>query len=79
MGKYHGHPSVVISIKFAIRQAQLIEQVEVERVAFGHPVQTQKQDMTLEFTADAAAAGLIHRVCPRARGKVSDQRTAKVR
>ena len=60
MGKYHGHPRLVVSIKFAIGQAQLIEQIQVEGVALGHPVQAQQQDMALEFTADAAAAGLIH-------------------
>ena len=66
VGKYYGHPCFVISIKFAISQAQFIEQVQVKGVALGDPIQSQQQDMALEFTADAAAAGLIHRVCPRA-------------
>ncbi|GAA0272514.1 hypothetical protein GCM10009086_30930 [Pseudomonas rhodesiae] len=79
VGKHYRHSCLVVSIKFAIGQAQLIEQIQIKGVALGHPVKPQQQDMSQKFTTDAATAGLIHGTNPRVWRKVSDRRGLKVR
>ncbi len=67
MGKHHGHPRFVVGLQFTVGQAQFVEQVEVEGVAFGHPVEANQQDMAVALTGDTTAGRLVHGHFPRGR------------
>ncbi|MNP06264.1 hypothetical protein D3C76_982390 [compost metagenome] len=60
MSEHHRHPRFAVGLEFAIGQAQRVEQVEIEGVALGHPIQTDQEHMTMPFAADSTGAGLIH-------------------
>ncbi|MNF01698.1 hypothetical protein D3C80_2007250 [compost metagenome] len=66
MTKHHRHPRLAVGFELAVGQAQLVEQVEIEGVALGDPVQSDHQDMTALFTAHAAGIELFHAAFPRA-------------
>jgi hypothetical protein len=46
MTEHHRHPRFGVGLELAVGQAQFVEQVEVEGVAFGDPIQADHQDMT---------------------------------
>lgn len=66
MAEHHRDPRLTVGFEFAIGQAERIEQVEVEGIALGHPIQADHQDMTVSFTGYTTGAGLIHGAFPRA-------------
>ena len=58
MAEHHRHPRLAVGFEFAIGQAQVVEQVEVESIALGGSIQADQVDVTTTFSADAAGAGL---------------------
>ncbi|MNP57520.1 hypothetical protein D3C76_1523600 [compost metagenome] len=66
MPKDHGDPRLAVGFELAVGQAQFVEQVEIEGVALGNPIQADQQDMTALFTAHTTAVELFHGAFPRA-------------
>ncbi|MNZ93158.1 hypothetical protein D3C78_1122150 [compost metagenome] len=60
VSEHHRHPRLAVGFELAIGQAQRVEQVEIEGVALGHPIQTDQEHMAAPFAADSTGAGLIH-------------------
>ena len=60
MAEHHRHPRLAVSLEFAISQAQLIQQVEVEGIALGRSIQADHMQVTTALPADATRTGLIH-------------------
>jgi hypothetical protein len=66
MSEHHRHPRFAVGLELAVSQAQCVEQIEVEGIALGHPIQADHQDMAVFFTGDTTGVGLIHGAFPRA-------------
>ena len=60
MGKDDRHAGVGVAFKLTVGQGQVVEQVQVEGVAFAGSVQAEQQNMATLFTADAATGTLRH-------------------
>ena len=79
MTEDHRDSCFAVGLELAVSQAQLVEQVEIEGVAFGDPIQADQQDMTTLFTAHAADVELFHGAFPRAGRGESDRRSCSER